>query len=279
MDWHDDFHPDALAVPADYVWKTAYNGKLVENAFAILGVGRDQTGLHADVSDGVNKFGLSVQKLTFSNKSGYVSVKTDNKLQLAPFEFVMWALGNCRSVADLVNKLEEVELMTDEFSNYKFGRNDLHFAACDRTGRMISIEPLDRKLIVVENPIGVVTNAPKFAREIEKLSDYLDLDMSGHSSEPNKISTGNFSGKLVWPGGFTPTARFVRAAVLKEHAVLPLDEPSNVIETWHILNAVTVPRSADRSDTSTIYRSAVALDSCTLYLQKYDDFSISSYKF
>jgi choloylglycine hydrolase len=144
---------------------------------------------------------------------------------------------------------------------------------------MISIEPLDGKLIVVENPIGVVTNAPKFAREIEKLGDYLDLDLAEKSSKPNRISTGNFSGKPVWPGGFTPTARFIRAAVLRERAILPASEASNVIETWHILNSVTVPRSVGRSDTSTIYRSAMALDSCTLYLQKYDDFGISSFKF
>ncbi|GAB2024085.1 linear amide C-N hydrolase [Lactovum odontotermitis] len=282
MDWHADFHPAALTVPQNYAWKSVYKGEPIINSYAVLGVGRDLPGLHADISDGVNEHGFSIQKLTFSNKSEYASFVPDKSgglQQLAPFEFVLWALGNCSSVADLAAKLDGISLMTDEYSNYKFGRNDLHFAACDRTGRMVSIEPLDGKLTVVENPIGVVTNAPRFEREIEKLGTYLDLaDLAEEASGPNKISTGNFSGKPVWPGGFTPTSRFIRAAVLRERAVFPDNEQANVIETWHVLNSVTVPRSDGRSEISTIYRSAVALDSCTLYLQKYDDFGISSYK-
>ncbi len=276
MDWHT-FAPAPLTLARGYAWQTAYNHKSVKNLYAVLGIGRNFPDSHADISDGVNEFGLAAQKLTFSNHSEYSETANNFKLQLAPFEFVMWLLGNCRSVAEVIEKVNDVQLMTDEFSLMKYGRNDLHFAVTDSTGRMVSIEPRDKKLIVIENRIGVVTNAPSFEREIAKLEPYLDFTNSSNSL--NGISTGNFSGKPVFPGGFTPTSRFIRATVLKERAITPENEHQNVIETWHILNAVTVPKSDGRSDTYTIYRSAVELKSKTLYFQRYEDFAITSYRF
>jgi choloylglycine hydrolase len=142
---------------------------------------------------------------------------------------------------------------------------------------MINLEPRNGQLLVIENPIGVVTNAPDFEREIKKLESYMELTTLSNSL--NGISTGNFSGKPVFPGGFTPTSRFIRATILKERAITPANEHENVIETWHILNAVTVPKSDGRSDTYTIYRSAVEVNSRTLYLQRYEDFAITSYRF
>lgn len=278
MDWHFSA-PHPIELPAGYAWRTVYNGKIVQNQYAILGIGHVTAGDsgHADISDGMNTAGLAAQKLTFSNASEYAVAADNDKIQLAAFEFVMWLLGNCASVAEISEKLENVQLMTDEFSAYKFGRNDLHFAATDLTGRMVRIEPLDGKLQVFENPVSVMTNAPKFDREVAKLTDYLEL--TENTSGINRISTGSFRGKLAMPGGFTPTARFVRATVLKDHAITPADSRENLIETMHILNAVTVPKSETRSDTYTIYRSAVDLQQQKLYYQSYDAMALEEYAF
>ncbi|AYG00351.1 choloylglycine hydrolase family protein [Lactococcus allomyrinae] len=276
MDWHT-FSAEPLVLPKNYTWRAVYDGNLITNLYTILGVGRDSPEHHADISDGINEFGLAAQKLTFSNHSEY-SVSADrNKIQLAAFEFVMWILGNCQSVADIREKIKNVQLMTDDHAKMKYGRNDLHFSATDPTGQMINIEPREGKLVIIDNPIGVVTNAPKFEREVEKLATYMDL--SEQAVGLNHISTGNFSGKPVFPGGFTPTSRFIRAAIFKERAILPTNEQENVIETWHILNGVTVPKSDGRSDTYTVYRSAVDVTSRRLYLQRYNDLSITSYRF
>lgn len=276
MDWHT-FSAGPLVLPQNYTWRAVYDGKLITNPYAILGVGRNAPEHHADISDGVNEFGLACQKLTFSNISEYADEAVSGKIQLAAFEFVMWLLGHCRSVAEIREKISDVQLMTDRFSKMKYGRNDLHFSATDPTGQMINIEPRNGSLTIIDNPIGVVTNAPKFEKEIEKLTTYMDL-----VAEPeglNHISTGNFSGKPVFPGGFTPTARFIRAAIFKERAVTPKNEQENVVETWHILNGVTVPKSDGRSDTYTVYRSAVDVKSRRLYFQRYDDLAVTSYRF
>ena len=276
MDWCP-FKAGALVLPQNYSWISVYNDRKITNAYAILGVGNLEMTTHLDISDGVNEHGLAVQKLTFSNHSDYADKAISGKIPLAPFEFVFWLLGNCRSIAEVRDKVDTVQLMTEQFSAYKYGRNDLHFSATDLTGQMINIEPRAGRLIVVDNPVGVVTNAPKFDREIEKLSAYMDF--AEQPANPNQVSTGSFSGKPVFPGGFTPTARFIRAAIFKERAVLPANEQENVIETWHILNGVTVPKSSGRSDTYTVYRSAVEVRSRRLYFQAYDDLGISVYQF
>jgi len=276
MDWHE-YSPEPMRIPANYSWKTAYNERTITNQYAVLGVGRNLVNLHADVSDGVNEHGLAAQKLTFSNRSEYAENAIDGKIQLAPFEFLLWILGNCRTVEEVVEKMDNLQLMNDEYSHIKYGRNDLHFSVTDPSGRMVNIEPRQQRLIVVENPIGVVTNAPNFEREMSKLGDFMDL--TENPTELNKISTGDFSGKPVMPGGFSPRARFIRATILKEHAVVPTNKQENLIETWHILNSVTVPKSDGRSDTFTVYRSAVEVVSRTLYYEFYEDLGVQSMGF
>jgi choloylglycine hydrolase len=273
MDWHD-YSPEPLRLPANYSWQGAYNSRKFTNKYAILGIGRHLPDLHADISDGVNEHGLAVQKLTFSNRSEYAQSASEEKIQLAPFEFPLWLLGNCRSVEEIIAKKDEIQLMSDAFSLVKYGEIDLHFSATDPSGRMINIEPREQKLVIVENPIGVLTNAPNFEREVGKLADYMEL--TEEPQELNKISTGDFSGKPVFPGGFSPRARFIRAAILKEHALTPENSEENLIETWHILNSVTVPKSSGRSDTHTVYFSVVDLVKPTLYYQFYKDLNVHS---
>ena len=140
---------------------------------------------HADISDGVNEYGLAAQKLTFSNQSDYASEGEAGKIQLAAFEFLLWLLGNCRSIEEVRQKIDTVQLMTDENSTFKFGRNDLHFSATDSSGQMINIEPHGGRLIISNNSIGVVTNAPKFEREVEKLTTYMDLNILTEPSVRN----------------------------------------------------------------------------------------------
>lgn len=276
MDWHT-FPAKPISLPRNYQWLGVCQNQVFANKYAILGVGHDIENIHADLSDGINELGLAGQKLTFSNASVYSQTINPQLKQLAPFEFVLWVLGNFKSVAEIIENIAQIQLMTDINATFKFGRNDLHFAFADKTGAMINIEPLAGRLEVKVNQIGLLTNAPNFEREITKLNQYMDF--SSPATNLNQISSGNFSGKLGLPGGFTPTARFIRATLLKEYAITPADEAANLIETWHILNSVTVPRSAQRSTTYTIYRCAYSLNNRSLYYQAYDDLNVSSYTF
>lgn len=131
--------------------------------------------LRADISDGVNEKGLCAQKLTFANGAQLKSQRRTDKTQLAGFEFVLWALGHCVSVADVIAQLPDIELMDDTHSDVKYGYPELHFALTDPTGRIVVIEPTTMPMRVIENPLGVVTNSPNFDKQLAQLDQYMDF--------------------------------------------------------------------------------------------------------
>jgi choloylglycine hydrolase len=279
MDWHD---PGArpIFIPRNHLWHSLYDGKGHAGKYAILGVGFAHK-KHVDVSDGVNEAGLSVQKLTFQNATNYEPTRSDDFLQLAPFEFVLWALGQAGSVAELLALLPKVQLMTAEEADVNYGPSELHFAATDRTGRFVVIEPSRMPMVVIDNPLNVMTNAVDFSREVDRLQDYLQIDGDWHTLpfNQNRISTGKFTGLKPAPSSFTPSARFVRTMINKERLDPFADERSGVVAAWHVLNNVTVPAQHERSHTYTVYRSAVGLESRNLFFQSYDDLTVTRIDF
>ncbi|WP_057756473.1 linear amide C-N hydrolase [Weissella kandleri] len=281
MDWHP-FGATVLTLPQQYQWRSVVNPqRTLINPYQVLGVGYNIPNLHVDIADGINEYGLAMQKLTFNqpnNPNSTFKLQTQqHKIQLAPFEVVTWFLGNCQSIADVITQLPKIQLIPDSNQKHNVLGQTLHYALTDSTGQFINLIPQNGQLIAVDNPIGVVTNAPDLDKEITKLDQFLDLTVP--PTHLNAIAGDNFNGKKTMPGGFTPSARFIRATILKEHAIVPINEQANLIETWHILNSVTVPKSRQRSDTYTLYRSAVDLQSRRLYFQPYDAVGISVYDF
>jgi choloylglycine hydrolase len=278
MDWHDN-HNVPVFVPRGYEWASHYDQGIHKNLYALIGSGF-QRGPHVDVSDGVNEFGLSAQKLTFANATHYADVPQEEKTMLAPFEFAFWLLGNFKTVAEVRSVLPRVLLMAESIQNNSYRDSELHFVVGDPTGDFVLIEPTSMPMMVVNNPIGVATNAPRFNREVEKLEQYLDLDasalVSGQPPKNNRVSTGDFSGKNQVPGGYTPSNRFIRATYLKERIDPAADESESIVNAWHLLNSVTVPKSLSRSNTYTVYRAAAALESRTLYFESYSSGKVSS---
>ncbi|EHN59121.1 choloylglycine hydrolase family protein [Oenococcus kitaharae] len=273
MDW-EGLYAFPTFLSRNYQWRSAFDGKTYNSRYALIGSGHAVAD-RADISDGVNERGLSVQKLTFSaGKDHFAQSRKADRTQIAPFEFPLWAMTQFDSVASLLAALPTLEIMNDQEAVREYGEADLHFAAADPTGRFVIIEPLSMPMRVIENPLGVVTNAGDFQKEAAKLADYMTLlpEYAAGRLPYNlqHVSTGDFSGKKQFPGGYTPSARFIRAAYLKERMTAAADEQHQLVAAWHILNAVTVPKMPARSQTYTVYRSAVALESKTLYYESYD---------
>ncbi|MBM7617414.1 choloylglycine hydrolase [Weissella uvarum] len=282
MDWYDE-SSRPLFIPRKYAWQSLYNEKWHAGPYAILGVGEPHA-QHEDVADGVNEKGLAVHKLTFQNAANFSEERKDNMDQIAPFEFVLWALTHCASVDDLIAKLPTIELMTSTNSAISFRERpaELHFIATDPSGRLILIEPTQMPMSVIDNPLNVTTNAVDFRREVTRLKQYFPLHADNWEALPfnqNRLTDGNFAGLKTAPTGFTPTARFIRTMINKERLDSFDNERAGVIGIWHVLNNVTVPAQHTRSDTYTVYRSAVCIESRRLYFESYSDFGIREISF
>lgn len=160
-----------------------------------------------------------------------------------------------------------------------------HYVVYDRTGASIVIEPIGGKLIVHENPLGVVTNSPTFDWHMTNLRNYITLN-------PNNVPEGKIgklelqafgmgNGMFGLPGDFSPPSRFVRAAIFSANAI-PSDNADEGIEhVFHILNNFDIPKGIGRSyDDGSLEADytilTTAKDSLNLryYYKTYDDQTI-----
>lgn len=277
MDW-PSLENSPVFLPRQFHWQTRFDHHTYTNRYAIVGGGQFDR-LRADVSDGVNEKGLCAQKLTFANGAQLKSQRRTDKTQLAGFEFVLWALGHCASVADVIAQLPDIELMDDTHSDVKYGYPELHFALTDPTGRIVVIEPTTMPMRVIENPLGVVTNSPNFDKQLAQLDQYMDFTPAFRAGQAPlntaKVTTGSLSGKSIPPGSYSPGARFIRAAYFKERADQPRNEQEAFISSWRLLDGVTVPKNTDHQATYSVYRAATVAESRSYYFQAYHQTAVT----
>lgn len=271
MDW-PILAVSPLFVPRQFQWVTAFDHRIYTNRYALVG-GGSLSARQIDVSDGVNEYGLMAQKLTFANGARYVDERHPDKVQLAAYEFIFWLLGNFKTVDDIEAHLSEVELMSERYSDTKYGNPELHFALADRTGRVVVLEPTENPMRMIENPLGVVTNSPNFERQLQQMNDYVEFTKNFQRGRvprnTARVTTGRLSGKTNPPGYYSPGARFIRAAYLKERSDIPTDEENGLMSEWHLLDSVTVPQNTRHQKTYSVYRSVTVAESCTYYFQSY----------
>ncbi|MBU7568590.1 linear amide C-N hydrolase [Weissella hellenica] len=277
MDW-PKLENSPMFVPRKYRWHSSFNRHLIQNKYAFIG-GGELSSKRTDIADGVNEFGLSAQKLTFGNGAKFVDNIDDEKVQIAPFEFVFWLLGNFKSVDDMVSHIDQIQLMSDQNSVIKYGNPELHYAVTDTTGAIVVVEPTTWPMKIVANPLGIVTNSPYFNQQIKQLEKYVEFKPEFKAGTIGinvpKVTTGKLSGKSTPPGAYSPGARFLRAAYLKERADQPNDENEAIITSWHLLDSVTVPQNLRHQQTFSVYRAATVSESRSYYFQSYHQGSIT----
>lgn len=261
-----------LFIPRSFNWQTAFDHRVYTNRYAMVG-GGSLSATRVDVSDGVNEKGLMAQKLTFANGANYPDKRNSEKVQLAAYEFIFWLLGNFGSVAEIEEHIGEVELMSELYSDTKYGKPELHFAVADRTGRIVVIEPTQTPMKIIDNPLGVVTNSPDFDRQLQQMKKYVEFIPEFYRNEvplnTPRVTTGKLSGKMNPPGYYSPSARFVRAAYLKERSDVPSGEEKGVVSEWHLLDSVTVPQNTRHQRTYSVYRAVTVAESRSYYFQPY----------
>lgn len=280
MDWYD-LYVKPMYVPREYQWKSAFDNKKYTNKYAIVG-GGFQDNNYIDLSDGVNECGLMAQKLTFSNGAQLVDDKHDDKIQLEAYEFVTYILGNFSSVTEVEENIEKIELMSNVINNTKHGGSELHFSLSDESGRNIVVEPSQHPMRIIDNPLGVVTNMPKFERQLAKLENYMEFT---DEFKENSIKYGNFhvttgklGGKKTPPGSYSPSQRFIRASYLKELVDMPKTRDEAASLVFGILDTVSIPKSKAHRPTYTVYRAVTVSEDRTYYYQANGQATVSGIK-
>ncbi|MDR1819838.1 MAG: choloylglycine hydrolase family protein [Methanobrevibacter sp.] len=280
MDFSFPLDGNPIFLPKGYSWNLS-NGENAVNKFAILGTGR-KIGENYLFTDGLNEKGVGIAELYLPGDAVYDKEEVEGKNNLAPWEFINWALGNFGSIDELEDVLRDIRFIEKPIS--LLGKSPpLHFIVGDTTGRVVVIEPTGGELVFKENPVGVMTNTPNLEWHIQNLRNYVGVHPKQFSpkrygefiAEP--FSQGTGTSEL--PGGYTPSHRFVRAAFFKEYIDKAKNEEEGVTNIWQILSTVRVPKGIvvinSNGEDYTQYISAMCLESKSFYFTPYENNQIN----
>ena len=283
MEFPVDLHSNVVIVPRgekfDSINDKGIKGITWTNKYGFLGI--DAYNLKNCYVEGFNEKGLAFDALMF----------TGAKYQPAePGKFVTmsnlgsWIMGNFATVEEVKEALPKVNVAGTNLKEAG-GNLYMHIAVHDAVGKNLVIEFIDGEVKVYDNPLGVMTNRPDFAWQLNNLRNYINLDahdkkdrmLNGLKLEP----TGVGSGLLGLPGDWTPPSRFVRIAYSLD-AALPVEDATEAINlAEHLLNIVDIPKGAVKENPALLvhmegYAQWVVikdLTNLTLYYKTYEDTS------
>ncbi|ANQ49380.1 linear amide C-N hydrolase [Flammeovirga sp. MY04] len=211
--------------------------------YGIVGANGFGFDIHAD---GVNEKGLYVGLHYFP---GYASYNEPNsskyEVSMAPEDYGTWLLANFASVEEVkanFNKVVLVENPLEVLGNISL---PAHFIVHDKSGACVVIEPLNKTLVIYDNPLGVFTNSPTFDWHMTNLNNYINLSVV--NVEPFDFAglklraPGEGSGLRGLPGDGTPSSRFVRAAIYSQTAIHQETASLAVPQVFHLMNNFDIP--------------------------------------
>ena len=242
-----------VAVPENYrfVGKTNNgDGMKYKSKYAMTGI---ITYSDINIADGMNSAGLSAGAFYFPTFAQYTQLTEENQSKaLSPVDFNNWILAQFATVDEVKKAIEndEVVVVSTVLDGWGDEAPPFHYVVYDKNGNCIVIEPTKGKLVVFDNPIGVMTNSPTFDWHMINLRNYTNMKTeNANSMTINGVTfkqLGQGSGMMGIPGDFTPPSRFVRATAFSVTA-LPTETTIDAIkDVFHILNNFDIPKGFSR---------------------------------
>lgn len=282
MDIDYNFNQSVMFVPRNFIWDNHVSGESDKTKYALLGMGMLMDN-HPLLADGMNEKGLACTGLNFLGFANYEDNTIPGKVNLGPYDLMLWILSNFGSVSEVKSALEEVNLVNKPFAQ-SLPVPTLHWMVHDTNDDSIVVEATADRFAVYDNKIGVLTNQPTFDWHIINLNQYVALS----STQPDTATwhkqklepLGNGLGLKGLPGDFYPSSRFVRSAFLRSHAAFLDTKESTISEFFHILNNVApIGGSAitqEGKNFITVYSSCMCLENGVYYYTTYNNSQINA---
>ena len=175
-------------------------------------------------AEAMNDRGLCMAGLRFARHARYLpagDAHTMAEISLAPWELIPYLLGRCASVAEAEGTLRRIAIVDRPFLRADgecIPPAPLHWHICDRNAGSgsIVVEVTEAGMQVYDDPAGVLSNDPTFPEQMATCAPYLWM-------EPERVGTARPAltvqgDDLTLPGGYTSSARFIRAAYLRHLA-------------------------------------------------------------
>ena len=247
-----------LDLEYSYAESTVLAPRAFELKFSCLGTVREHPAIlgTAHVCDGYplyfdafNQAGLAAAALNFPGAAVYNKPR-EGAYNVASFELIPWILSRCTGVRDAVKLLEKANITDTSFSA-DMPTTPLHWLIADRYG-CICVEPTELGTQIHADPLGVITNSPRFAYQKLNLSSYAHCSPrqpENHLCPDIDIpSPSRGMGAIGLPGDFSSESRFVRAVFCKTHTAHGQDATEEISRFFHVMDAVAQPKGCALTD-------------------------------
>lgn len=272
LDLERSYNEMVVITPRNYPF-IFRNGVELKNHYAIIGMAAvvDNYPLYFDAT---NEKGLSIAGLNFPGNAIYN--EKDEKLEnIAPFELIPWLLSQCETTAQAKKLLDKLNIWDESFSQ-ALPHSPLHWMLADET-ECITIESTAEGLFIYNNPVGILTNNPRFDYHLQNLSNYLNITSDyprnrfSHSYPMIPYSLG--MGALGLPGDPSSASRFVKATFTKLNSAFTKSDEETVSQFFHILSSVQQQRGITKLENGeyeyTMYTSCCNTRKCVYYYTTY----------
>lgn len=198
------------------------------------------------VLEGLNDQGLTFSLLSYPLADGPDGDIPTDRAVLSASDLGLWALGQFAEVAQVKAALSQQTVGLEALQMLGGARSPFHYLVNDASGASLVIEFHHGVMNVYDNPVHVMTNAPRFDWHLTNLDNYTFLS---NVDQPAAVfgeyqATQPDSGVATTglPGSNTSVGRFVRAAFYAHYAQ-KATTPDQAINTLaHIMNNFDRPR-------------------------------------
>ena len=279
LDLHMSYNEGVTVTPRNFPFRFRC-GQTLNHHYAIIGMATVVSD-YPLYFDATNEKGLCMAGLNFPKNAAYYE-KKEEKNNICPFELIPWILGQCATVAEALEKLENMNLWNMPFSQH-FPLSPLHWMLADRE-HCVVLEPLTDGLKIHENPVGILTNNPTFDYHMYHLADFMNVT--------SQIPTNRFArqvdlmpyslgmGSIGLPGDLSSASRFVKAAFTKLNSISADSESASISQFFHILGSVAQQKGltavAGGEYEFTLYSSCCNTDKGIYYYTTYENRQISA---
>ncbi len=279
LDYDFSYGDEVTVTPRNYCLRFRNMG-VMKKHYAMIGMAHvaEDYPLYYDA---VNEKGLGMAGLNFVGNA-YYAEETQDKDNVATFEFIPWILGQCATVREARGLLDKINLTNISF-NKELPVAQLHWIIADRE-ETVTVESMQDGIKVYDNPVGALANNPPFPEQMFQLNNYMSLsakDPVNHFSD--KLSLTRYSrgmGALGLPGDLSSQSRFVRVVFTRMNSVSGDSETESVGQFFHILGSVAQQRGCceveDGKYEITIYTSCCNADKGIYYYTTYNNHQITA---